>query len=183
MPRNLHRSARVICRSPKREEQTSVQWEERYAEALCFPRMCIFLSGAPLCLLSPDSEVRIHPSPDLVLALSRDRSAEMRNKRNSRLSPPGGSSAPLTVRSSVPLVSPGAAGRFLSRDWLSGVVLGTPPALPKASLLTIQRIQLIHLTKNLIDSPHRKSVSPLVVLLACVRTHHTPHPHIPASPH
>lgn len=115
-----------------------MQWEERYAEALCFPRVCIFLSGAPLCLLSPDSGV--HPSPDLVLALSRDRSAEMRNKRNSRLSPPGGSSAPLTVRSSLPLVTPGAAGRFLSRDWLSGVVLGTPPAHPKDSLLTIQRI-------------------------------------------
>lgn len=62
-----------------------MQWEERCAEALCFPWVCIFLSGAPFCLLSPDSGVCIHPSPGLVLVLSSDRSAEMRNKRNSSL--------------------------------------------------------------------------------------------------
>lgn len=63
-----------------------MQWEERCAEALRFPWVCIFLSEAPLCLLSPDSGVCSHPSPGLVLVLCSDRSTEMRNKRNSSLS-------------------------------------------------------------------------------------------------
>lgn len=114
----------------------------------------------------------IHPSPGLVFALSSDRSAEMRNKRNSSFSPLGGSSAPPTA---LPQVTPGAADRFLSQDWLSGVVLGTPPAYSQGSPCG-------H-SKNLVDSPHRKSVSPLVVLLACVRTHHhTTSPHLRLTP-
>lgn len=53
---------------------------ERCAEALHFPGVCIFPSGASLCPLSPDPGVCIHPSPDLVLAETEEHGDEDQEK-------------------------------------------------------------------------------------------------------